>query len=73
MDKIREYDQMNEEDNDVRHYRLNRAQFKDCVHPCIGLISQALRNQLIVPYWPEFISNIKEIFESVSLHSILKE
>jgi len=64
MDKIREYDQMNEEDNDVRHYRLNRAQFKDCVHPCIGLISQALRNQLIVPYWTEFISKIKEIFES---------
>ncbi|KAE9553881.1 hypothetical protein FO519_002922 [Halicephalobus sp. NKZ332] len=64
MDKIREYDQMNEEDNDVRHYRLNRAQFRDCVHPCISLISQALRNQLTVPYWPEFTSNIKEIFES---------
>jgi hypothetical protein len=29
MDKIRDYDQMNEEDNDVRHYRLNRNQFKE--------------------------------------------
>uniref|UniRef100_A0A7E4VR31 glutaminase n=1 Tax=Panagrellus redivivus TaxID=6233 RepID=A0A7E4VR31_PANRE len=64
MDRIREYDQMNEEDNDVRHYRLNRAQFKDCVHPCIALISQALRNQLVVPNWPEFTSNIREIFEA---------
>uniref|UniRef100_A0A914YBR6 Glutaminase EF-hand domain-containing protein n=1 Tax=Panagrolaimus superbus TaxID=310955 RepID=A0A914YBR6_9BILA len=29
MDKIRDYDLMNEEDNDVRHYRLNRNQFKE--------------------------------------------
>uniref|UniRef100_A0AC34FBB4 Glutaminase n=1 Tax=Panagrolaimus sp. ES5 TaxID=591445 RepID=A0AC34FBB4_9BILA len=64
MDKIRDYDLMNEEDNDVRHYRLNRNQFKECVHPCIGLISQALRNQLIVPNWAEFTTQIKELFES---------
>lgn len=63
MEKIREYDEKNEDDNDVRHFHLNRAQFKDCVHPCISLISQALRNQLIIPSWGEFTVKIREIFE----------
>lgn len=29
MEKIREYDEKNEDDNDVRHFHLNRAQFKE--------------------------------------------
>ncbi|KAI1726768.1 glutaminase domain-containing protein [Ditylenchus destructor] len=63
MEKIREFDAMNDDDNDVRHFRLNRTPFKECVHPCISLISQALRNQLIVPNWCEFTSKIRDIFE----------
>uniref|UniRef100_A0A914EJH3 glutaminase n=2 Tax=Acrobeloides nanus TaxID=290746 RepID=A0A914EJH3_9BILA len=64
MEKIKEFDQLNEDDNDVRHYRLSRDQFKACVHPCISLISQALRNQLVIPAWQEFTSKMKYIFES---------
>lgn len=39
---------------DVKSYRLPREQFKDCVHQSISVISQALRNELVVPSWREF-------------------
>lgn len=46
-----------------------------CIHPCINLISKALRNQLIISNWGEFIAKIKEIFEAVKksqqIHTIL--
>ncbi len=52
-----------EDEGDVRHYHLKRPQFRDCIHPCIVLISQALRNQLIIPNWVEFTAQIREIFD----------
>jgi hypothetical protein len=39
---------------DVKRYRLPREEFKDCVHQSISVISQALRNELVVPSWKEF-------------------
>ncbi|CAD5218157.1 unnamed protein product [Bursaphelenchus okinawaensis] len=63
MEKIKEYDHNMNDDFDVKRYRLPRDQFKDCIHPSISLISQALRNELIVPSWKEFTDKITEIFE----------
>jgi glutaminase len=65
IQKIREHDNTTKDDDewmDVKRYRLPREEFKDCVHPSISLISQALRNELVVPSWKEFITKIEEIF-----------
>ncbi|KAI6181246.1 Inosine-5'-monophosphate dehydrogenase [Aphelenchoides besseyi] len=63
MEKICEYEtRMQDESVDVKRYRLPREQFKDCIHPSISLISQALRNELIVPSWKEFTDKVTEIF-----------
>uniref|UniRef100_A0A915EJC2 glutaminase n=1 Tax=Ditylenchus dipsaci TaxID=166011 RepID=A0A915EJC2_9BILA len=51
----------------IRELTYRTRMTMTCVHPCISLISQALRNQLIVPNWCEFTTNIKEIFEECRL------
>ncbi|VDM82047.1 unnamed protein product, partial [Strongylus vulgaris] len=52
-----------EEDDDARNFLLTRDKFKECIHPSVQLISQALRNHLIIPSWGEFCGQIKSIFE----------
>jgi glutaminase len=38
-------------------------QIFSCIKPSISLISQALRNELVIPAWREFTSKIEELFE----------
>ncbi|VDK49335.1 unnamed protein product, partial [Cylicostephanus goldi] len=52
-----------EEDDDARNFLLTRDKFKECIHPSVQLISQALRNHLIIPSWGEFCGQIKSIYE----------
>uniref|UniRef100_A0A0K0E4B9 glutaminase n=1 Tax=Strongyloides stercoralis TaxID=6248 RepID=A0A0K0E4B9_STRER len=65
IEKMVMYEQESSDDCDSRHNRLNREQFKMCIQPSIALISQALRNQLIIPNWSEFTKRIKDIFDSL--------
>uniref|UniRef100_A0AC35U7C6 Glutaminase n=1 Tax=Rhabditophanes sp. KR3021 TaxID=114890 RepID=A0AC35U7C6_9BILA len=60
---MNQFEAESNEDCDFRHYRLNRTKFRECIQPSIALVSQALRNQLVIPNWSEFVSKIKEIFE----------
>ncbi|KJH44033.1 glutaminase [Dictyocaulus viviparus] len=63
MDKMKSFE---DDDDDARNFLLSRDKFKECVHPSMQLISQALRNHLIIPSWGEFCSQIKAIFEKCS-------
>uniref|UniRef100_A0A0N4ZIT7 glutaminase n=1 Tax=Parastrongyloides trichosuri TaxID=131310 RepID=A0A0N4ZIT7_PARTI len=65
IEKMMMYEQESSDDCDSRHNRLNREQFNICIQPSIALISQALRNQLVLPNWSEFIGRIKDIFDSL--------
>ncbi|KAI6234670.1 Glutaminase [Aphelenchoides fujianensis] len=62
MAKISEFEAKMSDETDIRRYRLPKEQFKDCIHPSISLISQALRNELIIPSWKEFTEKIAELF-----------
>uniref|UniRef100_A0A914X5I7 glutaminase n=1 Tax=Plectus sambesii TaxID=2011161 RepID=A0A914X5I7_9BILA len=66
MDKLREIAQEREalsnETRDLAHWNLDRAQFKSCVNGSLVIITQALRNNLIVPSWSTFVDHMKEIF-----------
>ncbi|KHJ92218.1 glutaminase [Oesophagostomum dentatum] len=61
MDRIRQIEDLREDDNKGIH--LRRHAFKECISPSMQLISQALRNQMIIPSWTEFCGRIKEIFD----------
>ncbi|CAD5225676.1 unnamed protein product [Bursaphelenchus xylophilus] len=50
-------------DSDVRHYRLPKTEFLECVRPCLSLISQAVRNELIIPSWTPFTQKMTMMFE----------
>uniref|UniRef100_A0A914WQN2 glutaminase n=1 Tax=Plectus sambesii TaxID=2011161 RepID=A0A914WQN2_9BILA len=67
MDKIKEIEAEQEslgnETNDPRHWNLDKAQFKSCVSGSLVIITQALRNNLIVPSWQEFVEMMKEIYD----------
>lgn len=64
MQKIKQYESnMKDECLDVKRYRLPREEFRDCIHQSISLISQALRNELVVPSWREFTTKIEQLFE----------
>uniref|UniRef100_A0A0K0FCQ0 glutaminase n=1 Tax=Strongyloides venezuelensis TaxID=75913 RepID=A0A0K0FCQ0_STRVS len=65
IEKMMLYEQESGDDCDTRHNRLSREKFKICIQPSIALISQALRNQLVIPNWSEFIKRIKDIFDSL--------
>uniref|UniRef100_A0A914W392 glutaminase n=2 Tax=Plectus sambesii TaxID=2011161 RepID=A0A914W392_9BILA len=66
MEKIREIEAEQEllsnETKDARHWNLDRAQFKSCVSGSLVIITQALRNNLIVPSWHEFVEMMREIY-----------
>uniref|UniRef100_A0A1I7WV47 glutaminase n=1 Tax=Heterorhabditis bacteriophora TaxID=37862 RepID=A0A1I7WV47_HETBA len=62
MDQIKNIEDLREND-DNRGLDMKRQMFKDCIQPSVQLISQALRNQMIIPSWGEFCSRIKEIFD----------
>uniref|UniRef100_A0A915BDL2 glutaminase n=1 Tax=Parascaris univalens TaxID=6257 RepID=A0A915BDL2_PARUN len=63
IEKMREFESQIEDDCDTRHCLLTKDQFKDCIRPSINLISQVLRNDLIIPSWGEFTAKVKQIFE----------
>ncbi|VDM27520.1 unnamed protein product [Toxocara canis] len=63
IEKMREFESQIEDDCDTRHCLLTKEQFKECIRPSINLISQVLRNDLIIPSWGEFTAKIKQIFE----------
>ncbi|CAJ0587042.1 unnamed protein product, partial [Mesorhabditis spiculigera] len=65
MERIRHYEEEDEDDQRASHL-YTREKFKDCIHPSVQLISQALRNHLIIPSWGEFCVKIKDIFEKVA-------
>ncbi|CAI4231202.1 unnamed protein product [Auanema sp. JU1783] len=60
MEKIKK---MEDEDDDARNFTLDKESFKECIHPSVQLISQALRNNLIIPSWGEFCAKIRDLFE----------
>jgi len=41
---------------------LDRDTFKACIHENIVLITRALRNQFVIPDWPEFCRQIQQIY-----------
>ncbi|CAJ0959744.1 unnamed protein product, partial [Mesorhabditis belari] len=63
MERIRHYEEEEDDEHDTRSHLYTRQKFKECIHPSVQLISQALRNHLIIPSWGEFCSKIKEVFE----------
>ncbi|KAL6735433.1 hypothetical protein Aduo_005876 [Ancylostoma duodenale] len=63
MERIQRIEDLREDENQGFH--LRRHAFKECITPSIQLISQVLRNQIIIPSWGEFCGRIKEIFEEV--------
>uniref|UniRef100_A0A0N4UBR0 glutaminase n=1 Tax=Dracunculus medinensis TaxID=318479 RepID=A0A0N4UBR0_DRAME len=63
IEKMRDYESKIEDDCDTRHCLLDKEQFRECIRPSINLISQALRNDLIIPCWGEFTGKIREIYE----------
>nr|CDJ80161.1 Ankyrin and Glutaminase domain containing protein [Haemonchus contortus] len=63
MDRMKSFE---DEDDDARNFLLSRDKFKECIHPSMQLISQALRNHLIIPSWGEFCGQVKAIFEECS-------
>ncbi|CAJ0959639.1 unnamed protein product, partial [Mesorhabditis belari] len=62
MDQIRTFEETKEED-DERVLHMRRDIFKECIQSSVQLISQALRNHLIIPSWGEFCLKIRDIFE----------
>ncbi|KAF8362812.1 glna-1, partial [Pristionchus pacificus] len=62
LQKMKEFE---DEDDDARNLVLTKQQFMECIHPSVQLISQALRNHLIIPSWGEFTTKIKNIFEDI--------
>uniref|UniRef100_A0A914XNI1 Glutaminase EF-hand domain-containing protein n=1 Tax=Plectus sambesii TaxID=2011161 RepID=A0A914XNI1_9BILA len=62
MDMIKvielEQEALTNEMKDPRHWNMSRAQFKSCISGSLVLITQALRNNLIVPSWQEFTDAI---------------
>ncbi|CAD6195807.1 unnamed protein product [Caenorhabditis auriculariae] len=54
---------MEDEDDDARNFALSRDRFKECIHPSMPIISQALCNQMIIPSWGEFCARMKDIFD----------
>ncbi|GMS82225.1 hypothetical protein PENTCL1PPCAC_4400 [Pristionchus entomophagus] len=62
LEKMKEFE---DEDDDARNLVLTKRQFMECIHPSVSLISQALRNHLIIPSWGEFTTKIKNIFEEI--------
>ncbi|KAL3123036.1 hypothetical protein niasHT_001236 [Heterodera trifolii] len=63
MDKVREAEGTHAEEHSDAWRHMTREQFKTCVHPCIALITRAIRNQLIIPNWTEFTGKVRELFE----------
>uniref|UniRef100_A0A914X683 glutaminase n=1 Tax=Plectus sambesii TaxID=2011161 RepID=A0A914X683_9BILA len=67
MEKVRliesETEEREHETHDPKHWKLTREQFRECVSESLLLISQTLRNNLVVPSWHEFCQRIKTIFE----------
>uniref|UniRef100_A0A914W1V8 glutaminase n=1 Tax=Plectus sambesii TaxID=2011161 RepID=A0A914W1V8_9BILA len=67
MDKIKEIEEEQEahsnETKDSLHWNFNRKQFKSCVIGSLVIITQALRNNLIVPSWNEFAEMIQKIYD----------
>ncbi|KAK0394676.1 hypothetical protein QR680_000868 [Steinernema hermaphroditum] len=62
-EKMMEFETVGDYDEcESRHFRLSKAQFTECIRPSITLISDALRNQLIIPNFGEFKEKITEIF-----------
>ncbi|PAV81497.1 hypothetical protein WR25_16621 [Diploscapter pachys] len=54
--------------NDIalsRALYISRDMFCGCVGNSIGVISKALKNQLVIPDWPGFTNVIGEIFEEI--------
>ncbi|VDK82465.1 unnamed protein product [Litomosoides sigmodontis] len=49
---------------EVVNENLDRETFKRYVGDAIGIISKALKKQLVIPDWPAFITLLGEIFES---------
>ncbi|VDN19487.1 unnamed protein product [Gongylonema pulchrum] len=66
IEKMREYELQSVDDSDTKHCLLNKDQFRECIRPSINLIAQALRNELIIPSWGEFIAKIGEMFHKCS-------
>ncbi|PAV80317.1 hypothetical protein WR25_21636 [Diploscapter pachys] len=64
MAKIKFFEESDDEQSSNSN-ELSRHQFKECINPAVTLISQALRNQLIIPCWHDFCAVIKTIFEEV--------
>ncbi|PAV56863.1 hypothetical protein WR25_20668 [Diploscapter pachys] len=64
MTKIKFFEESDDEQSSNSN-ELSRHQFKECINPAVTLISQALRNQLIIPCWHDFCAVIKTIFEEV--------
>ncbi|GMR34300.1 hypothetical protein PMAYCL1PPCAC_04495 [Pristionchus mayeri] len=62
LEKMKEFE---DEDDDARNLVLTKQQFMECIHPSVQLISQALRNHLIIPSWGEFTTKIRNIFEEI--------
>lgn len=50
--------------NELISDNLDRDTFKRCVGDAIGIISKALKKQLVIPDWPAFTAIVGEIFES---------
>ncbi|TKR63083.1 hypothetical protein L596_026960 [Steinernema carpocapsae] len=69
MDKIRHFEKLFDDELCDRRLHLNREQFRECITPSVTLITNTLRNQLIVPNWSEFTAKVSEIFEKCRPHT----
>ncbi|KAI6233180.1 Glutaminase [Aphelenchoides fujianensis] len=52
------------EAKDPRQWRLSRADFCRCVAEALDLVSRTLRNQLVIPSWPQFCATIADIYRA---------
>ncbi|PAV80316.1 hypothetical protein WR25_21635 [Diploscapter pachys] len=64
MEKIRNIEE--DDDDDIRHLALNKERFKEVIQPCLTLLSQTLRNRLIIPNWTEFCAQMTTIYNECS-------
>uniref|UniRef100_A0A914UXU1 glutaminase n=1 Tax=Plectus sambesii TaxID=2011161 RepID=A0A914UXU1_9BILA len=66
MDKIKEIaleqEAVTNETKESLHWNLDRPQFYSCIEGCLPLLAQALRNNMIVPSWHEFVNEVQEIY-----------
>ncbi|CAD5218856.1 unnamed protein product [Bursaphelenchus okinawaensis] len=59
---LRHFMRLRNGNKDTRHYKLSKQHFLECVRPSIGLITQAIQNNMIIPSWQSFKSKMAEIF-----------